>query len=147
MQRALVRQIVDRAPRQERRGQLEQRFRPERARAERVIHIPADAWVADLDEATGVALVVIDEPLSEVEDVHHQAPNANRKSALRSGEKVSPWPLCGSMPRTARCILGLRSPRRPLLATQHDAGVLKRLLPQVLRCFCLAHKELGWPTP
>src|SRR5712692_6428355 len=41
----------------------------------------------------------------------------------------------------------LRSPRRPLVATQHDAGVLKRLLPQVLRCFCLAHKELGWPTP
>src|SRR5712691_9829446 len=38
---------------------------------------------------------------------------------------------------------GLRSPRRPLLATPHDAGVLKRLLPQVLRCFCLAHKELG----
>src|SRR2546427_1528147 len=120
MQRALAGQIVDRAPRQERRVQLEQRFRPERARAERVIHIRADAWVAALDEATGVALVVIDEPLSEVEDVHHQAPHANRKSALRSGEKVSPWPLCASMPHTARGILASNAPCVASKALERD---------------------------
>ena len=41
----------------------------------------------------------------------------------------------------------LRSPSRPLLATQHDVGVLGCPFPPVLRCLCLAHRELGWPTP
>ena len=42
---------------------------------------------------------------------------------------------------------GLRSPRRPLVATQNDAEVLERPFLPVLRCFCLAHRQLGWPTP
>jgi hypothetical protein len=41
----------------------------------------------------------------------------------------------------------LRSPRRPLGDTQHDVGVLECLFPPVLRCFCLVHRQLRWPTP
>ena len=41
----------------------------------------------------------------------------------------------------------LCSPRWLLLGTQHDVGVLERPSPQVLRCLCLAPRQLGWPTP
>src|SRR5712691_3192290 len=42
---------------------------------------------------------------------------------------------------------GLRSPHRPLMATQHDVGVLERPFPPVLWGFGLVHRELGWPMP
>jgi hypothetical protein len=41
----------------------------------------------------------------------------------------------------------LRSPRRPRVATPHDGGILARSCPHTLRCFCLAQRPLGWPTP
>lgn len=42
---------------------------------------------------------------------------------------------------------GLRSLRRPLVGTYKNVGVLERLFPPELRCFCLAQRHLGWPTP
>jgi RimJ/RimL family protein N-acetyltransferase len=42
---------------------------------------------------------------------------------------------------------GPRSSYRPLVATQHDVGVLEHPLPPVLRGFGLAQRHPGWPTP
>jgi hypothetical protein len=35
----------------------------------------------------------------------------------------------------------------PFFATRHDREVLQRLFPPVLRCFRLAQRQMGWPTP
>jgi hypothetical protein len=41
----------------------------------------------------------------------------------------------------------LRSPLRPVVATQNDARVLEHLRPPMLRCLYLALRAMGWPTP
>ena len=78
-------QIVDRAAGAERRVQLEERLRPEAFGIEDVVDEPLDPGVADLDEAAGVAPVVGDQALSEIEDVH-LAPS----STLTSGSIAVP---------------------------------------------------------
>ena len=41
----------------------------------------------------------------------------------------------------------LRSPLRPVVATQNNVRVLEHLCPPVLRYLYLALRALGWPTP
>jgi hypothetical protein len=43
--------------------------------------------------------------------------------------------------------LGLRSPHRPLSATQNNWHNPKLLCSQWVRCFHLGQESLGWPTP
>jgi hypothetical protein len=42
---------------------------------------------------------------------------------------------------------GLRSPRRPLTATQNKGCIPKLPFPQFMRCVYLGHRLPGWPTP
>src|SRR5712692_7844658 len=41
----------------------------------------------------------------------------------------------------SRANFRLRSPRRPLVSTPHDVGVLERPFSQMLQCFCLAQRD------
>src|SRR5262245_52409085 len=40
-----------------------------------------------------------------------------------------------------------RSPSRPLLDVQNEVGALEHPFPSMLKCFCLAQRQLGWPMP
>ena len=70
MQGAVRDEIIDRPARQERRIQLKQRLRPQRAVIQGSIDLRLDARVGDLDEAARVARVVLYESAAEIKDVH-----------------------------------------------------------------------------
>lgn len=53
----------------ERGVELNERLRPQHARLHLLIDVRADPVVADGDEATDVAGILTDDPLSEIEDV------------------------------------------------------------------------------
>ncbi len=74
MQHPLSDQLIDRPAGQERGVKLQQRLRPECSRRESVIHESIDLGIANPDKASRVALVVRDEPCTEVKYVHVEPP-------------------------------------------------------------------------
>ena len=71
-------QVIDGAAGPERRVELEERLRPESLRPEDAVDELADPRIADLDEAARIALVVGDETVPEVEDIHGEASGHTR---------------------------------------------------------------------
>ena len=80
MKHAFGNQLVDRGAGLKGWVQLDERVRPKDACFELAANVLLDLPIADLDEAPGVACVVVDKPVAEVEDVHSrtQAPGHAR---------------------------------------------------------------------
>jgi hypothetical protein len=72
MEGAVGDQFVDGAAGLESGVELQERLGPERAVVERVFDPAFDPLVGDFDEAAGVVGVVVDEPLTEIKDVHSE---------------------------------------------------------------------------
>jgi hypothetical protein len=68
------------------------------------------------------------------------------RSALE-GERKQVTVLFADLKGSTELICGLRSPHRPLSATQNNWHNPKLLCSQWVRCFHLGQESLGWPTP
>lgn len=67
MQDFLTDEVIDSPPRLERRVELYQWFRPESLTVEDISDELIDPWIANLDEAASIGLVISDEAISGIE--------------------------------------------------------------------------------
>jgi hypothetical protein len=77
----------------------------------------------------------------------HVVDDAGRGLVWTGAPGTTPAAPAAPVETPARVPLGLRSPHRPLSATQNNWHNPKLLCSQWVRCFHLGQESLGWPTP
>jgi hypothetical protein len=72
------------------------------------------------------------------------SPDPWQRAVLRS---TAPRRILLASRQAGKSVTRLRSPHRPLSATQNNWHNPKLLCSQWVRCFHLGQESLGWPTP
>ena len=87
MQRPVLDELIDCPAREEGRVQLEERLGPQSPRSQRALDLAIDPRISNLDEASGVTRIVVDQSRSQIEYVHFapSPPPAATRRAFHGG--------------------------------------------------------------